>query len=74
MQIQVTLSEERKLEIDVDPEEWREALDEARQTGQMIEIRNSAGRVLAINPQQILYWVEVAESDSQHEVDKSVSA
>jgi hypothetical protein len=74
MPIKVTLIEERELEIDVDPEEWREGLDEARRTDQMIEIRDSDGRVLAINPQHILYWVQDSDTNSEPETKQRVPA
>jgi hypothetical protein len=65
MPIKVRLVEERQLEINVDPSEWRKAFERALESNLMIEIRNADGEVLGINPQQVLYWVEVPETESQ---------
>ena len=55
------LTEDRELEIDVDPKKFRRAVENR----QLIRIENSKGEVLGINPDHVLYWVEVgAEGES----------
>jgi hypothetical protein len=61
-----------ELIVDVDPGEWHRAFSRAMQNDVPLEIESADGRVLGINPQQILYWEEAPEesvADSAAELE-----
>jgi uncharacterized linocin/CFP29 family protein len=57
MTLTLHLTEDRKLRLDVDVEEWRRAYQRALAKDRVVEVENPRGGVLAINPHQVLYWV-----------------
>lgn len=73
MPIKIKLVEDRELEIDVDLDEWKVAFQRAIENDEVIQIHNSRGGVLGINPHQVLYWV--ADESSPHlEASRQVPA
>lgn len=64
MPIRIRLAEGDTLYVDVDLAEWNEAFQTAVAAGTMIEIAGDDGRVLGINPQQVLYLEEAVPAGS----------
>jgi hypothetical protein len=57
MTLTLHLTEDRKLRLDVDVDEWARAYQLALAKDRIVEVMNSRGGILAINPHQVLYWV-----------------
>jgi hypothetical protein len=68
MSIRIKLSEDQVLVIRANTEEWAKAYKRALDNNSVIEVHD-AGRTLAINPKQILFWEEVPEEDDSSEED-----
>jgi hypothetical protein len=68
MSIKIKLSEDQVLVIRASTEEWAKAYKRALDNNSVIEVHD-AGRTLAINPKQILFWEEVPEEDDPPEQD-----
>lgn len=63
MSIKIRLTEQQVLTIRVDANEWARAFKDALASNSVIEVHDSDGRTLAINPHQILFWEEVPEPE-----------
>jgi hypothetical protein len=64
MPLTLQLTEGREIRLDVDPDEWTRAFEEALQNDEVIKVTNPQGEVLAINPRQVLYWTsQEADTD-----------
>ena len=63
MSIKIKLTEGNVLVVRVDAEEWARAFRRALESNSVIEVHDSDGRTLAINPHQILFWEEVPEPE-----------
>ena len=61
MSIRIRLAEDETLVIQANPDEWSRAYTRALGSDSMIQVHGRDGRVLAINPHQILFWEEVPE-------------
>lgn len=61
MSIRIQLTEDQKLLVHADPEEWARAYRHALEKSGMIEVHGRDGRTLAINPHQILFWEEAPD-------------
>lgn len=47
----------REIQLDVDPDEWTEAFENALRKDEVVKIEDPAdGGMMAINPRQVLYW------------------
>jgi hypothetical protein len=55
MSIRIKLTDGEQLEVDVELDDWNRAFQRALQRDAMLEIEDSQGRVLGINPHQVLY-------------------
>ena len=56
MPIRVQLEDDKVLRLDIDLDEWTHAFRRALESGEPIEVRNSRGQVLYINPRQVQFW------------------
>jgi len=63
MSIKIKLTEDHVLVVRADAAEWAQAFRNALETNSVIEVHDSGGRTLAINPHQILYWEEAPEPE-----------
>jgi hypothetical protein len=57
MPLALYLTEDREIRLDVDPEAWTKAFENALAHGEVVQVQETSGRTLSINPQQVLYWV-----------------
>ena len=64
MPIKIKLIDGESLLVDVDVKEWNRAFQKALGRGSMLEIEDADGRVLSINPHQILYLEEAPAEGS----------
>lgn len=47
----------RQIQLDVDPDEWTTAFENALRKDEIVKVEDpSDGGVMAINPRQVLYW------------------
>ena len=74
MPIRIQLEGDTSLMVDVDLEAWNKAFKRALRSGGMLEIVAEDGRVLAINPHQVLYLEELPEEDQAVEPDPEPEA
>ena len=56
MEIRLRLAGHESLEIEADPDVLSAAFAHAVRSGSALELRGTAGRVLAVNPAQVLWW------------------
>jgi hypothetical protein len=56
MQIRIRLTEGELLDVEADPDALSTAFAAAVRSGSPLELRGAAGRVLAVNPAQVLWW------------------
>jgi hypothetical protein len=63
--IKVRLTEGEELLIDVNLDEWNKAFQRAAASNGMLEIEDSRGRVLAINPDRVLFLEEVSQEERE---------
>lgn len=68
MSIRIKLLEDQVLVVRASTEEWAKAYKRAMDHNSVIEVHD-AGRTLAINPKQILFWEEVPEDEDPPEAD-----
>jgi len=61
MSIKIKLVEDQVLVVRVDAGEWSRAFRKALETNSVIEVHDSDGRTLAINPHHILFWEEIPD-------------
>jgi hypothetical protein len=75
MPIRIKLSgQDETLRVDVDRGEWNKAFSRALKNDEMLEIHDAGGRVLAINPHQVLYLEEVPENGVRDGADSLQAA
>ena len=67
MAIKIKLLQGETLTIRIDADTWDRAFQSALQTGGMIQVHSEDGRVLAINPQQVVYLEEVPDAPAEQE-------
>jgi hypothetical protein len=60
MPLRITLSNQDAVEAAISLNEWNDAYYVANKSGTMIEIREPSGRIVSINPQQVLFVEEPA--------------
>ncbi|MEK6277747.1 MAG: hypothetical protein AABM29_07035 [Actinomycetota bacterium] len=65
MPIKIKLVDGETLLVDVDIGEWNKAFQRAFERDAMLEIEDSEGGILGINPHQVLYLEEASEEDSE---------
>jgi len=63
--IKIRLTEQQVLMIRANADEWARAFKDALASNGVIEVHDSDGRTLAINPHQILYWEEAPDGPEQ---------
>lgn len=56
MPIRVQLENDKVLRLDIDLDEWKRVFQRAQESGEPIEVKNSRGQVLFINPRQVQFW------------------
>jgi hypothetical protein len=61
MPIRIQLEGDTSLMVDVDLDAWNKAFKRALRSGGMLEIEADDGRILAINPHQVLYLEEIPD-------------
>lgn len=54
MPIQITLSDNQILEVDVTLEDWNAAYARALRDGTLVEIEEPDGRVVSVNPDRVV--------------------
>jgi hypothetical protein len=54
MPIQLTLSDNERIQIDVSLDDWNQAYQRALQNGTMVEIEEPDGRIVSINPHRVI--------------------
>ena len=74
MPIQVQLADGKTLELSVDLDAWRKAFERALDLGDVVEIENRRGEVLAINPLQVQYWTPASEWDEEAWADDTAGS
>jgi hypothetical protein len=73
MPLRIKLTEGQELLVDVDLEEWNRAFQRATANHEMVEIQDSQGRILAINPQQVMYLEQAPEAADRLEAAPAAS-
>ncbi len=68
MSIRIKLLEDQVLVVRASTAEWAKAYKRAMDNNSVIEVHD-AGRTLAINPKQILFWEEVPEDEDPPDAD-----
>lgn len=63
MPIRIQLEGGTDLMVDVSLDDWNKAYQQALRRDTMLEIETEDGRVLAINPHQVLYLEEAPEEE-----------
>jgi len=61
MPIRIKLQQGESLSLNVDLGDWNRAFQHALANNEMLEVHDPNGRVLAINPHQVVYLEEVPE-------------
>lgn len=56
--LRITLNDGREVLVRATLEEWQDALHSATATGELLEIEQPDGQVVAISPQEVRYAVE----------------
>lgn len=68
MPIRVQLTDDKILRLNVDPDEWKRAFENALANDEVVQVRNDQGEVLSIVPGQVQYWApapaEIQEEDA----------
>jgi hypothetical protein len=64
MTLRLQLREGRELDLDVDPQAWTRAFEQALRNSEVVEVKDPNGGVLAINPHQVLYWTTEGQSEA----------
>jgi hypothetical protein len=65
MQIRIRLTEGELLDVEADPDAFSAAFAQAVRTGSPLELHGTAGRVLAVNPAQVLWWERAPWEDEE---------
>ena len=63
MPVRIQLEGGTNLMVDVSLDDWNKAYQQALKRSTMLEIETEDGRVLAINPHQILYLEEASAEE-----------
>jgi hypothetical protein len=61
MPLRLKLIEDQELLLEVDPDAWSKAFEQALRNDEVVQVKNPRGELLAINPRQVLYWTTVSE-------------
>jgi hypothetical protein len=56
MTLRLQLREGQELSLDVDLTAWTKAFEQALRNNEVVEVKSPDGAVLAVNPNQVLYW------------------
>jgi hypothetical protein len=56
MTLRLQLREGQELSLDVDLTAWTKAFEQALRNNEVVEVKSPDGSVLAVNPNQVLYW------------------
>lgn len=64
MPVRIKLAQGDELLLDVNVAEWEDAFQQALVQDKMLQIEDSRGRVLTINPHQIVYLEEVPQDEA----------
>ena len=64
MPVRIKLVQGEELVLDVDVKAWNTALERALAEDKMLQIEDPHGRVLTVNPSQIVYSEEVPAEES----------
>jgi hypothetical protein len=65
MEIRIRLTEGEFLDVEADPAALSAAFATAVRSGAPLELHGAAGRVLAVNPAQVLWWERAPWADEE---------
>jgi hypothetical protein len=65
MQIRIRLTEGELLDVEADPAALSAAFTQAVRSASPLELDGAAGRLLAVNPAQVLWWERAPWEDEE---------